>query len=58
MWRKIERTRDRIMRGVGTDEPWFQEQVMVSVNWRKPLRIGEVNRLALTPEVRRREGRA
>jgi hypothetical protein len=53
--------RDRVMRGCGTDEPWFREilpgQHTISVNWRKPLRMDEVNRMAETAEVRGREGR-
>ena len=46
------------MRGAGTDETWFVEQVIISVNWRKPLRVDEVARMAPTPEVKAREGRA
>lgn len=46
------------MRGVGTDEEYVQEAMLVSVHWRKPLRLDEVNRMAPTPEVRERQGRA
>jgi hypothetical protein len=53
-----------VMRGAGTDEPWFQEDMTdvlgeraVSVNYRKPLRLDEVNQMAPTPEVRLRPGR-
>jgi len=63
----MEALRDKIMRGCGTDEPWFMEDVNelqaalgaspVAVHWRKPLRIDEVARMAQTPEVRAREGR-
>lgn len=66
-WRKIEALRDRIMRGVGTDEPFIMEDVQemammlgqspMSVQWRKPLTIEEVNRMAPTVEVRERKGR-
>jgi hypothetical protein len=56
--------RDQVMRGAGTDEPWFQEDMTdvlgeraVSVNYRKPLRLDEVNQMAPTPEVRLRPGR-
>jgi len=56
--------RDRIMRGVGTNEPWVVEEMTaewgeraVSVHYRRPLRIDEINRMAPTPEVRAREGR-
>jgi hypothetical protein len=52
------------MRGLGTDEPYIMEemsghlgQLAVSVHWRKPLRIDEVNQMAETPEVIARPGR-
>ena len=52
------------MRGVGTNEPWVVEEMTaewgeraVSVHYRRPLRIDEINRMAPTPEVRAREGR-
>lgn len=57
-WRKLEKLRDRIMFGCGTEEPWFQEEGSVTVQWRKPLRIDEINQLAATTEVRHREGRS
>lgn len=67
-WRKLEALRDQIMRGVGTQEPWYLENpvefegetgiAMIAANWRKPLRIDEVAQMAPTPEVRAREGRA
>lgn len=54
-----------MMRGAGTEEPWFQEdmtgelgEAAVAVHYRKPLRLDEVNRLAPTAEVRARPGRA
>lgn len=57
--------RDQLMRGLGTDEPYVVEEMTqmlgeraVSVHWRKPLRIDEVARLALTEEVLQRPGRA
>jgi hypothetical protein len=56
--------RDRIMRGVGTDEPWVTEdmsaqfgEMAVAVHYRRPLRIDEVARMAPTPEVLERPGR-
>jgi hypothetical protein len=58
--RLVEAARDRIMRGVGTDEPLIEavgEGNMATRQWRKPLRIDEVNRMAPTPEVRERRGR-
>jgi hypothetical protein len=65
VWRRLEASRDQIMRGAGTDEPWYQEEMSaelgvraIAVHWRKPLRVDEVNRLASTPEVRDRPGRA
>jgi hypothetical protein len=61
----MESARDQLMRGVGTKDPWFMEEMTseigeraVAVHWRKPLRIDEVNRLAPTSEVRERQGRA
>ena len=55
------------MRGVGTNEPFIAEDIMafeaalgrpiMSMNWRKPLSIEEINRMAPTPEVRERRGR-
>ena len=66
-WRKIEALRDRIMRGVGTEEPFIMENVQEiaevlgqsprSAHWRKPLSIVEINRMAPTTEVRERRGR-
>jgi hypothetical protein len=47
--------RDRVTRGVGTDEPWHVENMSrqlgdlaVAVHYRRPLRIDEVNRMAQT----------
>jgi hypothetical protein len=63
-WRKAEALRDRIMRGVGTDELWVTEEMSaeigeraVAVHYRKPLRVDEVARMAPTPEVKARPGR-
>ena len=56
-WRKAEAVRDKVMRGTGTAEPFIMEHGAFSVNWRKPARIDEVNRMAQTDEVRQREGR-
>lgn len=63
-WRKAEAARDRVMFGCGTDEPYHMEEMTqmlgehaVSVHWRKPLRIDEVNQMAATPEVINRPGR-
>lgn len=58
--RRVEATRDRIMRGVGTDEALIPDDLptRVTMQWRKPLRIDEVNRMAETPEVKERRGRA
>lgn len=53
------------MHGAGTTEPWFMEHLgdhigdrAIAIHWRRPLRIDEVNRMAPTVEVRKREGRA
>ena len=66
--RTMAYVRDQIMRGCGTDEPWFLEdpkqfefetgRVMIAAQWRKPLSIQEVAQMAPTPEVRQREGRS
>jgi len=60
----MEAIRDRIMHNTGTDEPWYLDAEFLadfpdarSANWRKPLRIDEVNQMAATPEVRERRGR-
>lgn len=51
--------RDRIMAQIGTSEPWVIEHGNVAVNYRRPLRIDEVNRLPPDdPNVRLRPGRA
>lgn len=57
--------RDRVMFNLGTDEPYIMEEMTamlgelaVSVHWRKPLRIDEVAKMAPTPEVLQRLGRA
>ncbi len=46
------------MSKIGTKEKLIEETGNVAPHWRKPLSIAEVNRMASTPEVRRREGRA
>ena len=63
--RKIEAARDAIFRQIGTTEPLVEEEGVspfgahiVSINWRKPLRIEEVNQMGQTPEVKARLGRA
>jgi len=65
--RRGETIRDRILRGVGTDEPLIEEDYMEFAravgfepsagNWRKPLSIEEINRMAPTDDVRARPGR-
>ena len=55
--RKAEATRDKVMRGAGTGEPWVTETGLFAMHWRKPLSLSEVNRMTPTPEVRAREGR-
>ena len=61
---KMVAVRDRIMFGIGTDEPWYAEHMAheiakraIAVHWRKPLRVDEINQLAPTAEVRERRGR-
>ena len=68
--RKIEAARDRILRGLGTDEPLIDAAGELaelaammpgyqprSRQWRKPMRVDEIAQLAPTPEVRARPGR-
>jgi hypothetical protein len=67
--RHVDAARDRILAGAGTDEPLIEtneldeiEAMMpgyrrVTKQWRKPLRIDEINLLAPTPEVLARPGR-
>lgn len=55
--RRAEAIRDKVMRNVGTGEPWVTEQGDLAMHWRKPLRPDEINQMAPTPEVRAREGR-
>lgn len=64
-WRKAEAARDRVMRGLGTDEDYVMEEMTkqygeraIAVHWRKPLRLDEVVRMAPITEVRARPGRA
>jgi hypothetical protein len=44
-------------RVLGTNEKLIKEFERHSIQWRKPLSIGEINQMAPTPEVKRREGR-
>jgi hypothetical protein len=61
----MEALRDRLLHGVGTEEPWFLDEEFlhdfagkaVAAHWRKPLRIDEIAQMADTPEVRQRPGR-
>jgi hypothetical protein len=53
----MEAIRDRIMFRLGTDEPFIPEQSVISMQWRKPLRIDEVNQMAPIAEVLMRPGR-
>jgi hypothetical protein len=57
MMRKAEALRDKIMLGVGTDEPFATEQGNWAMHWRKPLRVDEAARMKPTQEVRERPGR-
>lgn len=63
LWRRMEALRDRILFGLGTREPVIavanEERAVLAVTmqWRKPLSIEEVNQLADTPDVRARAGR-
>ena len=64
--RKIEAMKDRIFGMCGSPEPVIEAQsdelaalgaARVTMQWRKPLSIEEVARMAPTPEVRERKGR-
>lgn len=68
--REMDHLRDTVFRGIGTDEPVIEEDLqrmagelrmdpgmIVSRQWRKPLRIDEIAQMADTPEVRARPGR-
>ncbi len=61
---EAERLRDSILRGIGTDEPLIEEDHgrmlrpdAISISWRRPLRLDEINQMGQTPEVRARPGR-
>lgn len=61
--RRLEAHKDRIFRGLGSPEAVIpvegEELAMlrVTMQWRKPLSILEINQMADTPEVRARPGR-
>lgn len=61
--RRLEAYKDSIFHGIGSAEPVIpvegEERAMlkVTMQWRKPLNISEVNQMAQTPEVRARPGR-
>jgi hypothetical protein len=61
--RRVEAIRDRIMGMCGTNEALIEDTNHVpgrqpaTKQWRKPLSIEEVARMAQTPEVRERRGR-
>lgn len=58
--RRLEAMRDTIFRQIGTDEAAIEDidpVILRSRQWRKPLSIPEINRLAPTAEVRERRGR-
>ena len=58
---KAEQVHDRMLCNVGTDEPWVTEEMSklfgekaVAAHYRRPLRIGEINRMAPTAAVKSR----
>jgi len=58
--RRVEAVRDKILNALGTNEKMIQENdpmLTVTMQWRKPLSLEEVNRMAPTLEVRERKGR-
>jgi hypothetical protein len=57
--RILERARDVIMAGLGTADTFFEIAETAALNYRKPLRIDEINQLpAHLPMIRTRPGRA
>lgn len=58
--REVEAMRDRILAMCGGDEPAIEaigEGNVATLQWRKPLSIEEVARMAPTPAARERKGR-
>ena len=58
--RRVEAVRDKILSVLGTNEKMIQENdpaLTVTMQWRKPLSLEEVNQMAPTPEVQQRPGR-
>lgn len=55
--RRLEAIRDKVMTRIGTQEAVIEEPFRMSVHWRKPLSLVEVNQLAPTMDVRLRRGR-
>lgn len=65
--RKVEAIRDNLFKGIGTNELIIMTDInllieelgrdFTSLQWRKPLSIEEIARMADTPEVRERKGR-
>lgn len=46
MLRRAETIRDRIMKGIGTNEPWATEAGDLAMHYRKPLTANEINQIA------------
>ena len=67
IWRRAEHIRDRILRGLGTDEAIIADDIAAmaaafgaspkAMHWRKPVSILEINRMEPTAEVKERRGR-
>ena len=55
--RYVESIQSKLLDQLGTTEETIIEVGGVALHYRKPLTLSEVNRMAQTPEVRRREGR-
>lgn len=56
--RLVENARDQVFAMCGTAEPVIEERELVATRqFRKPLSLEEINRMAPTPEVRERRGR-
>ena len=61
-WTRAEAIRDKVMAGLGTDEPFiletFEKQSGIAPHWRRPLSVSEIGRMGVTDAVRQRPGRA
>lgn len=45
MLRRAEAIRDRIMKGLGTNEPFATEKGSLAIHYRRPLTANEINQM-------------